>query len=311
MIGRRSWRLASAVIGVGLAAALGFVGCSSKATNSNQSAAGVATPGAADAKPQQGADTQAHAPTKIVPEDRAVIYTGSVTVGVSDVDRAADAVAALATGAGGYLGGDQRTRDDRRSRAQLVLRVPAARFASVVDSLAKLGTEVGRSISTQDVTDQVVDLDARISTGQASVDRVRALLARAQNIGEIVSLESEMSRREADLESLKARKRKLSDLTELSTITVVLQGPDAMSDKNQPQNGFLVGLKGSWRAFVASLQALLTVIGAALPWLLALGIPAWILIVVLRRMARRRAGRPAPANQPAAASDAPPAAVEQ
>ena len=60
--------------------------------------------------------------------------------------------------------------------------------------------------------EQRFDLDARITSAQASVDRVRALMTKAQNLGEVVSLESELSRREGDLESLKAQKRKLDDL---------------------------------------------------------------------------------------------------
>jgi hypothetical protein len=97
-----------------------------------------------------------------------------------------------------------------------------------VAGISKLGRDAhdeSRELSTDDVTDQVADLDARISTGQASVDRVRDLLAKAQNIGEIVSLESDLSRREADLESLKSRKHKLDDQTTLSTITAVLWVP--------------------------------------------------------------------------------------
>jgi Domain of unknown function (DUF4349) len=284
--------------GVVLVAALGVAGCvsgsrdagSSASAQANQPAAGgVGNP--ADSKPSQGTDVQAKQPTKVVPDDRAIVYTGSVTVRVSNVDTAASAAATLAGGAGGYLSGDQRTRDDRRSQAQLVLRVPAARFGSVVDALGRLGTEEGRSISTQDVTDQVVDFDARIATGQAGVDRVRALLARAQTISEITALESEVSRREADLESLKARQRKLSGLTELSTITAVLLGPDA--DKTQPATGFLAGLRNGWRAFLTSSQALLTGVGAALPFLVALAIPIAVLVIVLRR-ARRRTGSPVP-----------------
>ncbi|MCW2640850.1 MAG: hypothetical protein JWP76_3156 [Dactylosporangium sp.] len=173
--------------------------------------------------------------------------------------------------------------------------------------LGRDGKDESRQLSTQDVTDQVTDLDARIATGQASVDRVRELLAKAQNIGEIVSLESELSRREADLESLKSRKRKLDDLTTLSTVTAVLLGPQAAgtATPDKHETGFLAGLKAGWHAFTASMQVLLTVLGALLPWLVGLGLPASAVLWTLRRVRRPRSETgletaSAPARNPSA-----------
>src|SRR5262249_60272583 len=89
------------------------------------------------------------------------------------------------------------------------------------------GTGTGSTVSTQDVTSQVIDVAARLRSEQASVDRVRALLAQATSIGEIVSIESELTQREADLESLESQQANLNDLTALSTITATLLGPQA------------------------------------------------------------------------------------
>ena len=71
-----------------------------------------------------------------------------------------------------------------------------------MDRLAQLGDEQTRSVQTQDVTESLVDVESRLVTQQASVDRVRALLAKANTIGEVVSIESELTKREADLDSL-------------------------------------------------------------------------------------------------------------
>jgi hypothetical protein len=75
----------------------------------------------------------------------------------------------------------------------------------------------------------------------------------------------------------------------LSTITVTLLGRAAAIP---PKAGFLVGLSGGWHAFVASMQVLLTVLGALLPWLVLFGVPATVLVLYLRRT-RRRAPEPA------------------
>ena len=243
---------------------------------------GIAAGAPADAQAKPGA-----APAKFSPESRSLIFNGTITQRVSNVERAAREVSGIATAAGGFVGGDDRTADKERSQARLTLRVPSAKFAGVIDDVSKIDKHESRKLSTEDVTDQVVDLEARISTGQASVNRVRELLARAQTIGEITSLESELSRREADLESLKSRKARLDDLTTLSTITAVLLGPEAAGVGKPSEAGFLAGLKAGWNAFVTSMQVLLTVLGALLPWLVIVGVPAVLILVFLRRLRRR------------------------
>jgi hypothetical protein len=232
------------------------------------------------------------APAKFAVQSRSIIFTGTVTVRVTNVDDAADQAGDKATGAGGFVGGDDRSDDRGRRQARLTLRVPSERFTTVVDQVAGLGKAQSRKLSSEDVTDQVVDLDSRINTGQASVNRVRDLMGRTGSISEIVSLEAELSRREADLESLKARKARLDDQTALSTITAVLIGPPPAATAAKPATGFLAGLSAGWSAFLASMNVLLTVVGAVLPWVALVGVPAALIGLYLRRT-RRRAPEPA------------------
>jgi hypothetical protein len=299
---RSAWWLAA----VGTVVGLGLVGCSSSGTSkSDAGAAPVRQPGAA--QPAQGGAAQgdmaqqppaagdkaappAGVPAQFTVDNRSMIFTGTVTVRVTDVERAAADASSLATAAGGFVGGDDRTSAKNQSQARMTLRVPSARFSSVVDSIAKLGKEESRQLSTEDVTDQVTDVDARIATGQAGVDRVRDLIAKAASISEIVSLESELSRREADLESLKSRKRKLDDQTTLSTITAVLLGPEAAAKPapKKHETGFLAGLKSGWHSFATSMGVLATVVGALLPWLVALAVPVAVVLWWARRTRRPR-----------------------
>ena len=161
-------------------------------------------------------------------DQRSIIYTGSITIRVDDVNRAAAQATAIVAGTGGFVGGDKRDISGDSSTATMELRVPADKFQTVVDALAKqLGKEEQRGISTEDVTEQTVDLDARITVQQARVDSGRNLLSKAKTLGDLVMLEKEVATRESDLASLQAKKRRLADLTALSTITVVLLDPGA------------------------------------------------------------------------------------
>jgi hypothetical protein len=234
---------------------------------------------------------------QVEPVQRSIIYSANVSVTVSDVNKAADDATAAARDAGGSVSADQRSLDNDRSVATLTLRVPSTAFASTVEKVAKLGTEVSRSVQSQDVTENLIDVDARIATQRASVDRVRALLAQAKTIGEVVSIESELTRREADLDSLIQRKDKLSGLVALSTITVTLRGPAAPVPPNPSgdEGGFLGGLKSGWHAFLVSAKGVLLVLGWLLPWALVIGIPVWVVWYGRRQLRRNR---PEPVRPP-------------
>ena len=297
---RKWWRVGLAAGIVALVAA----GCGSGSDDSGGSDSGVAIGEAAAPAPAQnmpnaaekpGADADKAAPNAGAPvefrlEDRAIIYTGSLSVRVKDVNVAASDATSIATSAGGFVGGDKRSSDNAYDEATIVLRVPANKFGVVVDEIAKLGKQERRDISTEDVTEEALDLDARISSQRARVDSGRRLLAQAKTLSELVMLEGELAKREADLASLEAKKRRMDDLTSLSTITVSLLGPQAPAPavEEDEEIGFLTGLKGGWSALVGSLVVLLTIIGALLPWLSALGIPVLGGIWLARRLRRQR-----------------------
>jgi hypothetical protein len=227
-----------------------------------------------------------------------------MTVRVRDVTAAASQISGIAQVSGGFLGSDNRDRGSGDDTATMELRVPADKFASVVDQLSKLGTEEARQISTEDVTEQTVDLDARISVQQARVDSGRKLLASAKSLSDLVMLEKEVATRESDLASLQAKKRHLADLVALSTISVTLLNEQAPPPKpKEKKHGFLGGLAGGWHALLASLKVVLTVVGALLPWALVIGVPAWVVYYLVRRMRR---GRGSPRTEPAGAPPAPP-----
>jgi hypothetical protein len=249
-------------------------------------------------------NTQAKAPDLKV-DQRSIIYRGSISVRVKDVNAEAAKITGIATTAGGFIGSDNRSSGGSGTdTATMELRIPADKFSSVTDQLSKLGKEENREISTEDVTEATVDLDARIVVQQARVDSGRKLLAQAKSLNDLVMLEREVATRESDLASLQAKKRRLADLTALSTITVSLLGPSAaVVDKPDDSPGFLGGLSGGWKALVASLGVLLAILGALLPWLLVLGLPAWAIFFALRRYRASRA-------TPAVASSGPTPAIE-
>ncbi|MFD4372246.1 DUF4349 domain-containing protein [Streptomyces sp. NPDC058486] len=235
-----------------------------------------------------------------------VIRTASLTMEVDHVAPAADRVRAAVAAAGGRVESETTQRvDDRYDNANIVLRVPQDRYDQVLSALAGTGKVLAREAQAEDVTDQVVDVESRIATQRASVARVRALMDRAEQLADVVTLEGELSRRQADLEALLAQQSSLKDRTSLATITLNLKEKervtveDEVTDDSRPAVGD--ALSGGWNALVAVVAWTLVVLAALAPWLVvALAAYAvWRWVVRPRRRLRAPVPAPRPAPVPA------------
>jgi hypothetical protein len=182
---------------------------------------------------------------------RSLIRTAELEVRVGNVKKSAAAAAQIVEVAGGDVSDEQLDLRASHPTASLELKVPPARLGSTLSRLSDLGEEQSRQLGTDDVTEQVVDLESRLATQRTSVARVRALLDRAGSLTDVVRIEAELSRREADLESLQARVRAISGQVAMSTITLELTS-QAAKPKIAPAVGFRSGLDGGWHAFTAS-----------------------------------------------------------
>lgn len=229
-----------------------------------------------------------------VDEQRAVISTGTVALRADDVAEARLAAQEVVDRFRGEVAEEQTATDDdgEVQRSRLVVRVPSDRFADAVEALTGVAELVDASTASEDVTTQVLDVDVRVRVQRRSIERIELLLDRAESIRDIVSIEAQLSRRQAELASLEKRQAYLADQTSQSTITVsIARTKDAAAEPDTDEAGFLSGLSAGWDGLVTTLVAAATVLGAVLPFAAAgllLGVPAWLLV---RRF--RTAGRTA------------------
>lgn len=229
---------------------------------------------------------------------RAIIKTGSLTIKADDVEGTRQKAITAIAGLDGQVASEDTGSnvDGKITQVNLVLKVPTKSYDAAVERLSALGDRLQIHQESTDVTEQVVDVASRIESQRASLDRMRALMAKANTIGEIVSVESELTRREADLESLLAKQKNLALQTDLATLnlTVTEKGEPVATTAEDPDRGFLAGLKGGWDAFTTTFSALATAFGAVLPFLVLLaliGVPLWRF---RHRLRRQPATAPAP-----------------
>ncbi|WP_406145031.1 DUF4349 domain-containing protein [Streptomyces sp. NBC_01012] len=288
-VSRRSRALAASALLVALLATAACSGSDSgtkdRGAVSDGKAAAPAATGAGGESATRSTDGSSSAPNADSTVAVHVIRTATLSVEVKDVPDAVEAARGAAEDAGGLVA-DESTRrvDDTHDTSRLVLRVPQAGYEEVLRGLAGSGKLLSRTSNAKDVTGEVVDVKSRIATQRASVARVRDLMDKAEELSDVVTLEGELSSRQADLESLLAQQASLKDRTTLATITLELSEPAAKSEESDDEDsGFVNALSGGWGAFVTTLRWIGMAIGAVAPFLATAAV-----VVLLWRLLRRR-----------------------
>ncbi|MFJ8921336.1 DUF4349 domain-containing protein [Streptomyces sp. NPDC102415] len=239
-----------------------------------------------------------------------VIRTATLAIEVRSVPKAVAAARSTAENAGGLVADESTERvDDTHDMSRLVLRVPQARYDEVLSGLTGSGKLLSRTSNAKDVTGQVVDVESRIATQRASVARVRDLMDKAEKLTDVVTLEGELSSRQADLESLLAQQASLKDRTTLATVTLELSEPEGRGAGSEEEDtGFLEALRGGWDAFVTMLRWIAVAIGATAPFLAAAALLVLLWRLLRGRLPRRRTTPSRRASGAPEAPEPPPAA---
>ena len=177
-------------------------------------------------------------PTALTTADlgREIVYRATISVQADDVTTASNEAVAIVGGLGGIVF-SQTTRTEPQPRAEIVFKVLPADFSAALERLAGVGKLVDQSISADDVTERVVNLESRITTAEISVLRLRKLLEQAVELKDVAQIERELLDRETTLEVLRGQLRTLRDQVDLATITLtIIQSPTVL-----PDTGMLVG----------------------------------------------------------------------
>jgi uncharacterized protein DUF4349 len=224
------------------------------------------------------------------PAEQRIIKTGDISVEVDDVAAALTEVRTLAQQVGGYVGGSQAGTLEQS--ATLTLRVPADRFEETLVRVREMGgTVLGESTQEQDVTSQVVDLQARIDNLAASEASYRVLAERAEAVDDVLAVQSRLDQVRGEIEQLQAQLENVSGQADLSTLVVRLV-PKAAAVAAQTSGWDPGGqLDRATAALVGVGQAVVTAaiwVGVViLPVGLVLAILAWVAMRIVPGLRRR------------------------
>jgi len=284
---RKTWALFTLMLLLGLVMAA----CGEAADNTASSAAPEAP--AEGARGETGSLDEG-AVAQPLPEESMIIYTGDISIVVADTEAAATDIEALATGMGGRVVSSSFYQSSQGALAgSITIRVPVERFDEAMNRIQEMAVEVRRADrSSEDVTEEYVDLQARLENLEATADRVRSFLDQAATVEEALAVNQELSRLEEEIEAYKGRIQYLENRADFSTITVSLT-PDELAQPIEV-GGWRLG--GAAREAVEALLGALQGVARILVWIVVFLLPLAIIILlplaiiirlVLRRMGRR------------------------
>lgn len=232
-----------------------------------------------------------------------VVVVASQEVVVTDVVAAGRRLAAEVVAAGGRVSAEYTTSSDGcpepvldgvsprgcspGPRSTITYRAPIGAVEGLLALTAELGVESWRTRSATDVGARVADVAARVTSARASLDRLNALMARAESLTDVIALESQIASRQAELESLLAQQAELADQTAMATVTATLATKAAGQDDGS--SGFGAGLRAGLDALATAGGAVLTALGWALPFLAVIAALALPLLWWRRHAGRRKA----------------------
>ena len=217
-----------------------------------------------------------------------VITTANVFVEVKSLDAAVDEVVERTQAADGTIDAQSIYRQNGSASAMMTVRVPSDGLTSFLADIEELGTVRSTDINSQDVTLEVIDIEARITTLEDSISRLRELQQQSTSVSDLVAVEAELANRQSELESLTARRDYLANQVELSTVYLTLSeeetGPATSPD-------FLGGLQRGWDALLTLGAGLITGIGFLAPTAAVVGIVIVVVLGIVRvRRSRRNQG---------------------
>jgi hypothetical protein len=225
-------------------------------------------------------------------QNRMVIRSANLSIRVDNVEAAEKSVSAIIAATGGYV--DSATSSDLASDnpvLTIAMRVPVREFDRSISKIEALGVRLTKTISSQDVTEQVVDIDARVRTMKVEEESYRKLLARAGSTAEIIPLQQRLTELRGTIESISAQRQSLSKQAALSNISLTLQQSAVMNKPPQDPNW----LAQTWGESTTSFGGILRAVAGVGIWFVVFS-PFWAPILYFAMRARRH--RRVPITEP-------------
>lgn len=232
--------------------------------------------------------------TDIDVQERLIIRNADMAIVVDDAEAAIDAIDQLAARAEGWVVSSNVWEAEGVKRGSITVRVAADRLDAFLNEIDRLANEVTQqSISGEDVTEEFVDLEARLRNLQATATRVRSFLDEAQDVEEALAVNAELSRLEQEIERISGRMQYLRQSARFSQVSIQVT-PDALArpmtiGRWQPQGTAQTAIEALIKTLQWVADVLIFVVLYLVPMGLVIGLPVYFAIRFLARRQKREA----------------------
>lgn len=205
----------------------------------------------------EGAGAEPKASVKIT--DRKIIKNGNIQFETNDIAATRKQVIKIVSDVKGYVSQDNTTNYDNKTEIRIQVRIPAASFDQVMNNVSENASLIeSKNVNAQDVTEEFIDIEARIKTKKELENRYLSLLNKANSVTEILSIEKEIGALRAEIESIEGRLKYLNDNVAFSTLDIVFyektagqfsfgsKFKSAIGDGWENILGFIIGLISLW-----------------------------------------------------------------
>ena len=206
--------------------------------------------------------------------NRKIIYNTDIGLVVQDYKKFENELPALVNAHGGFVASNHTNRryNDNQS-GEWMIRVPVVQYSSFLSGINALGFAETRNETAQDVTEEYVDIEARIKNKRALEGRVLGILEdRSGKLNEILEIERELSRVREEIERMEGRIRFLKERTSLATITIRCREQQEYQPAAAPTLTSRLGqsFSGSIETIQRFVANLMVFVAAVLPWAIVL-----------------------------------------
>jgi len=220
--------------------------------------------------------------------ERMIVRNGDISLIVTDVSQAMEAISQLAGGYNGYVVSSSVSGEEEGMRGWISIRVPDDSFEQALAGIRELAVRVEEeSTNSQDVTEEYIDLGARLANAEATEQQYLALLDKAEDVDDILRIYDYLSRVRQEIEQIKGRMQYLERTSSMSLISAYLR-PEFSGKATVPAGWNVLQIfKSAARGLVITGQ----VLGTIAIWLLIF-IPIWgtVLGIILWRRHKRKMG---------------------
>lgn len=216
----------------------------------------------------------ATAQTQVTTQQRKIIRTAQITIETGSVEETCNRIEMLAISFGGYVqqssilrnagAGGPDSKEQLSGSVQIA--VPSEMFDQILNQLPDLGKVLHKNVSGQDVTEEYVDLEARLKNWRFQEDQLNLIMTKARNVEEILAVQNELGRVREEIERLTGRLQYLQRRTDFADLYFTVVSPGSGQEDPSP-SPFIEALRRLGRQLWESVAGLLSFIVTLAPWI--------------------------------------------